>query len=303
MYKFKRLLVGLDQSEMDKTLINAAAEYASFGTVDDIYFVTVVKSLQVPETIKKEYSNLILPMDEKIEQKMHDEIQEAFANSSYDFHFDVLEGDITKQVIHWAKVKEIDLIILGNKGRHGGGLVSRNIVNIVHCSTLFVTAGSTIIPKSILVPIDFSKASHIAIQKADEIAHKVNASLTSLHIYAVPTGFHSTGKTFEEFAEIMLQHSQEDFKEFIDQESLSVAESKAEYLLDEHDEPYNLIAEFAITNKFDLVVIGSRGRTALSSVLLGSVAARLVGTDFTVPILVVKSKDDNMGLIDAILQI
>jgi nucleotide-binding universal stress UspA family protein len=303
MYKFKRLLVGLDQSEMDKTLINAAAEYASFGTVHDIYFVTVVKSLQVPETLKKEFSGLILPMDEKIEQRMHDEIKDAFANSGCSFHFDVLEGDTTKQVIHWAKVKEIDLIILGNKRQNGGGLVSRNIVNIVHCSTLFVTANSTIVPKSILVPIDFSKASHFAIQKADEIAHKVNASLTSLHIYGVPTGYHSTGKTFEEFAEIMLQHSKADFEEFIDAESLSVSELKAEYLLDEHDEPYGMIAEYAITNKFDLVVIGSRGRTALSSVLLGSVAARLVSTDFTVPILVVKSKDDNMGLIDAILQL
>ena len=55
MYKFKRLLVCLDQSEMDDTLINAAAEYATFGTADNIYFVTVVKSLEVPTAVEKDY--------------------------------------------------------------------------------------------------------------------------------------------------------------------------------------------------------------------------------------------------------
>jgi len=39
MFKFKRILVCLDQSEMDETLIKAAAEYASFGKADNIYFI------------------------------------------------------------------------------------------------------------------------------------------------------------------------------------------------------------------------------------------------------------------------
>ena len=304
MYKFKRLLVCLDQSEMDDTLIKAAAEYATFGTADNIYFVTVVKSLEVPSAIEKDYSNLILPLDEKIEQEMHDSIKNAFTDIDYDFHFDVLEGDPTHQIIHWAQVKEIDLIILGKKQYHiGKGVTARNIVNIIHSSVLFVTANSKIEPKSILVPTDFSKASHLAIQKAAEIAEVVNASITCLHTYEVPTGFHATGKTYDEFAAIMLHHSQDDFKEFVDEEDLALHELKAEYLLDKHGHPDRLVSEFASSHNFDLVVIGSKGRTALSSVLLGSVAAKLVQADFQVPILVVKAKEDNLKLIDAILRL
>ena len=304
MYKFKRLLVCLDQSDMDNSLIEAAAEYAKFGTADNIYFATVVKSLEMPTAVEKDYANLILPLDEKIELKMRENIKSAFEKVSCDFHFDVLEGDPTHQIIHWAQVKEIDLVILGKKQYHiGKGIVSRNIVNIIHSSVLFVTANTKIEPKSILVPTDFSKASHLAIQKAIEIAEIVDASITSLHTYEVPTGYHTTGKTYEEFAAIMLHHSQEDFQEFINDEDLSMKNMKVEYLLDKHGHPDKLVSEFASENNFDLVVIGSKGRTALSSVLLGSVAAKLVNADFQVPVLVVKAKEDNMKLIDAILQL
>lgn len=304
MYKFKRLLVCLDQSDMDDTLIKAAAEYATFGRADNIYFVTVVKSLELPPSVNKKYPDLFLPIDEKIEQNMHESIKNIFDDINCDFHFDVLEGDPTHQIIHWAQVKDIDLIILGKKQYHiGKGITSRNIVNIVHCSALFVTANSKIEPKSILLPTDFTKASHLAFQKAVKIASMVNASLTCLHTYEVPTGFHATGKTYEEFAEIMLHHSKEDFKEFIKEEATMMPGIKAEYLLDKHGHPNKLVSEYAHAHHFDLVIIGSKGRTALSSFLLGSIAAKLVEADFEVPILVIKSKEDNLKLRDVILQI
>lgn len=304
MYKFKRLLVCLDQSEMDETLIKAAAEYATFGQASDMYFVTVVKSLEVPDSVSNIYPNLSVPLDENIEQKMRESIKDAFKDISCDYHFDVLEGDPTHQIIHWAQVKNIDLIILGKKKYHiGKGITSRNIVNITHCSALFVSANCKIEPKRILLPTDFSEASHLAFQKAVGIAEITGASLTCLHTYEVPTGYHTTGKTYDEFAEIMVQHSQDDFKEFIKEETNIVPEIKAEYLLDKHGHPHIIVSEYAQINEYDLIIIGSKGRTTLSSLLLGSIAAKLVEIDFEVPILVIKAKDENLKLLDAIMQL
>ncbi len=304
MYDFKRLLVCLDQSDMDETLIKAAAEYAGFGRADNIYFVTVVKSLEVPDTVRQDFPGLGLPPEERVAQEMRHRIAHAFDGIASTFHFDVLEGDPTHQIIRWAQLKEIDLIILGKKQYPiGKGITSRNIVNIVHCSALFVTANSLLKPKTILVPTDFSRASHLALQKAVKIAGLVKASVTCLHTYEVPTGYHTTGKTYEEFAEIMLMHSQEDFAAFIKEEDVKGIAVDARYLLDKHGHPDLLISEYAATHHYDLVVIGSKGRTALSSVLLGSVAAKLVESDIDSPVLVVKAKEDNLGLIDAILQL
>ena len=304
MYEFKRLLVCLDQSDMDDTLIKVAAEYANFGNADNIYFVTVVRSLEVPEAVSKDFPDLNLPPDERIEQGMRSRLDHAFDGIDCNFHFDVLEGDPTHQIIRWARLKEIDLIILGKKQYHiGKGVTSRNIVNIAHCSALFVTANSRIEPKTILLPTDFSRASHLALQKALKIASLVKARLTCLHTYEVPTGYHTTGKTYEEFADIMLKHSQEDFNEFIKEEGVDATSLEVKYLLDKHGHPDLLISEYAASHHYDLVVIGSKGRTALSSVLLGSVAAKLVESDFDSPVLVVKAKEDNLGLVDAILQL
>lgn len=304
MYDFKRLLVCLDQSDLDRSLIKAAAEYATFGKADNIYFVTVVKTLQLPDEVKNKLPELDNPMDESIEANMKTNIKNEFEGLSCDFHFDVLEGDPTHQIIRWSQVKEIDLIILGKKQYHiGKGVVSRNIVNIVHCSALFVTANSRIKPKSILVATDFSKASHLAYQKAVKIANIVEASMTCIHSYEIPTAFHATGSTYEEFEKVMRDYSKDEYDRFIGEEDIAAIDEKVEFLVDKHGNPDRLIAGYASLHHFDLVVIGSKGRTSLSSVLLGSVAAKIVESDLDIPILVIKAKEDNLKLVDAILQL
>jgi nucleotide-binding universal stress UspA family protein len=297
-------MVCLDQSDMDVNLIKAAAEYAKFGKADNIYFVTVVRSLQVPATVNEAYPDLKIPIDERIEDDMRKLIQNECANVSCKFHFDVLEGDPTHQIIKWAQLKEIDLIVLGKKQYHiGKGVTSRNIVNIVHCSALFVTANCSIEPKSILLATDFSEVSHLAYQKAIEIAKAVKSSLTVLHTYEVPTGFHATGKTYDEFEEIMLTHSKEELENFIASEEQYLHEMNTEYLIDTKGRPDKLIEDYASLHHFELVIIGSKGRTSLSSVLLGSIAAKVVESDIDVPILIIKSKEDNLDLVHAILSI
>lgn len=304
MFKFRRILVCLDQSDMDETLINAAAEYASFGNADNIYFINVVKSLEMPTQVKKKYGNLVGPLDEKVEQLMEDSIKNAFDKMNCQFHFDVREGDSVQQILKWAKIKEIDLIILGKKLKNDGrGHISRNVVNLSPCSALFVTPNSKIEPKSILLPTDFSSASEHAYQKAIMIAKHVNASVTCLHTFEVPSGYHTIGKTYEEFTEIMLGHSKEDCKEFLKTGNENFTNLKVEYLLDKHGHPDKIISEYASAHNFDLIIIGSKGRTALSAVLLGSVAAKVVEMEINMPILIVKEEEENLGLVDAILKL
>ena len=47
------------------------------------------------------------------------------------------------------------------------------------------------------------------------------------------------------------------------------------------------IVDFARSSKFDLIVLGSKGRSAISDILLGSVAQRVLATA-TCPVLLVK---------------
>jgi nucleotide-binding universal stress UspA family protein len=235
---------------------------------------------------------------------MQENIQHRFQDIDCNFHFDVLEGNPTKQIINWSKAKEIDLVILGKKHQHSGkGVTSRNIVNIVHCSALFIPEDSDIITKKILIPIDYSEASNVAFYKALELSRVLSVPLTCLHAYEVPSGYHTTGKSFEEFADIICHHSKTDFEQFLKEENISLSELGVEYVLDKHGDPGKIISEYATANQFDMVIIGSKGRTALSSVLLGSVAVKLVEDKLDMPIMVIKTEEANLSLIEAILRL
>lgn len=304
MYNFKKILVCLDRSELDKTLIDSTALYAKYGRTQDIYFVTVVKSLQMPASIGADFIDMVTPYDEELIQKMKNDIQASFKDVNCDFHFDVLEGDPTRQIINWSKTKDIDLIVFGKKsGRKGGGITARNIVNLVQCSALFIPENSTIETKRILLPVDYSEASNIAFLKGLELSRLLNVPLTCLNAFEVPKGYYKTGKTYEEFTSIIRKHTETNFENYLKKENISLSELDVEYIDDDKGVPSKIILEYAKSHKFDLLIIGSKGRTALSSVLLGSVAVKIVESELEIPILVVKTGDANLNLIDAILQI
>ncbi len=52
----------------------------------------------------------------------------------------------------------------------------------------------------------------------------------------------------------------------------------------------NTIERFALDNKFDLVIVGARGRNAVKRFLMGSVSAHLVAS-LDCPVMVVKEKN------------
>ena len=89
-------------------------------------------------------------------------------------------------------------------GDKNSGTLSTKLARKLPCSILFVPEGANPWYKKILVPIDFSENSKDAMDVA--VAFGVaNAmkEISCLHIYSVPNGYYKTGKSFEEFAEIM----------------------------------------------------------------------------------------------------
>ena len=62
------------------------------------------------------------------------------------------------------------------------------------------------------------------------------------------------------------------------------------------------ILDKAHSSKSDLIIVGSRGRSATAALLLGSFTKQLIQKS-RLPLLAVKDKEENMGLIEAILHL
>ena len=130
----------------------------------------------------------------------------------------------------------------------------------------------------ILVPVDFSEHSEKAVRYATTVANRFGARLELLHVVEDPfvTGAWS--------AEAFVPNMPELLNKLTQAAQQKMAELK--HRLAEHGfvvetavitgKPATTIVDEAQTGRFDLIVMGTHGRTGVSHVFMGSIAERVV---------------------------
>jgi nucleotide-binding universal stress UspA family protein len=133
--------------------------------------------------------------------------------------------------------------------------------------------------KNILVPYDDSECSLHAFKIAAEIAKKFNSKLTVLTV--IPKSYHTSGfYTNVKFDEILLKEQRDSANSALSKVD-SIAKKQgiklAKYVL-ESNAVVKQIVSFAKSEKFNLIVMGTHGRTGWSKLILGSVANGIIQT-------------------------
>ncbi len=304
IYKpFKTALVALDLTEMDDHLIRYTAMIAKLMPLERIFFVHVAKDLELPADLLEKFPDLMAPLDESLKKDISNKVGKHFKNTTLEIDYVIKEGNAIDKILKLARVKQIDLILMGRKPiMKGSGIVSSHIARISPCSLLFVTENFKPTIKKVMVPIDFSKHSLLAVSQAKHLSENAGADLSISHVYNVPMGYSKTGKTFEEFAELMKTHAENDFKLFLHENKLAI-DPKCEFLLNDSEKPSDLIYDLGKRIHTDLIVMGSKGRTAGSAFLIGSVAENLALQNSDIPILIIKVKGENMSFLESLMQV
>lgn len=126
-----------------------------------------------------------------------------------------------------------------------------------------------------LVPIDFSENAEHALDYAIELASKVPARLTLLHvIHTMPLGVTDMEASLPYS---YLQEMEADVAQAMDTflQRVQAAKLQGEVTV-VHGVPFQEIVEHAKAAHVDLIIMGTHGRTGLQHVLLGSVAEKVV---------------------------
>jgi nucleotide-binding universal stress UspA family protein len=304
MYQFKRVLVGLDLTEMDEILLKYASHLVKLLEVEKIYFIHVARSLQLPADVKEKFPDLLAPVDEVIEHRVKEEIRTYFGEpEGCEVKIEVKEGNPMDKILRCTDIKDIDLMVMGRKRElTGSGVLPGKLSKVAHCSIMFVPEDSPMSISKILVPVDFSGQSFKALQNGMLLAEQTGAELLLQNSYEVPTGYHKTGKSFDEFAEIMKKNAEKDFNSFLMRNKVA-QDLPCIFTLDKNDNPAAAAYQVAHDMRCDLIIVGSRGRTELASILLGSMAEKMSRYDSEIPLLIVKNKKENMGFLEAILRL
>lgn len=302
MKKFKKILVGLDLSPLDEVLIRKTAELVRFYKAEKVYFVHVAKDLALPEEVSNTYPDLLAPVDEAIETGISDAVRAAGFPEETEYEVDAKEGSPLDKILRWSKVKDVDLIIMGRKqDLEGSGALAKRIALRAPCSVLFLKENLPEEPfRRVLVPIDFSSYSLLALEQAQEISQDPS-NIKCLHFYEVPAGYTKTGKSYEEFSEIMHANARRDYERFIDKNGLPAY--PVEMVARDSRNMADYLVDTAKKDNIDLIIIGSRGRTDSAAILLGSVAEKVINVNNQIPMLVMKKKGENMRFLDALFRI
>lgn len=131
----------------------------------------------------------------------------------------------------------------------------------------------------ILVPVDYSTHSLKAVGYAAELAQRLGASLDILHVWDRPTYISDAilvghGTEQRSLAEMIRENAQKDMNEFLSKVEPATAVTTTHRLLS--GDPATVILQQLEGQKYDLVVMGTHGRSGFAHLLLGSVAEKLV---------------------------
>ncbi|HMP99364.1 MAG TPA: universal stress protein [Cyclobacteriaceae bacterium] len=296
-----RLLLCLDGSETDRAVLRYTSFLCDYIKPEKIYFLHIARSLDLPNDIKEKYPDLLAPVDESISRVLQESIKAHFTYDGCEKEIEVREGNPTERILKYSRQKDIDLMIFGKKQKDGDGVLPGKLARLANASLLFITEHTAIQLKRIFTPIDFSSACVMPFRIAQALAANSKAKVTAQHTYVVPSGYHKTGKSFDEFAEIMKGHAQRDFANFIRQNQFE--EVDCIFSLDQEDSAAKAIYNAANEVAPDLIIMGSKGRKGAAGWILGSVADKMTRIHYPYNLLIIKDRKENLSFLDALMKV
>jgi nucleotide-binding universal stress UspA family protein len=194
------------------------------------------------------------------------------------------------EIERYAKRHDIDLIVMGTHGHRGVahallGSVAERVVRVAPCPVITVrepqAPGDTGLqpPARILVPTDFSPPSDRALEHAQALARKSGASIHLLHVLEdlVDTASFGTEVFVPDSPEVRAARLQAARERLAARTAVGAGDPRVttEVVV---GAGARTIVRYAAEQHFDLIVMGTHGRTGLAHLLMGSVAEGVVRT-------------------------
>ena len=140
--------------------------------------------------------------------------------------------------------------------------------------------------EKILYPTDGSRCSKNALKHVVEIAKKFGSKVFILHAFPYVPEYIGA-----EYRDKIVSQSTLEAEKITNEAAEVLKENGIEYEIEILEGPaHKAILNVAEVRKVDLIIMGSRGVSALAGVLLGSVSQRIV-THAKCPVMIVRSRE------------
>lgn len=301
MYRYKKLMVCLNLDEYDRHLIEYSGFISRMTGSEEALFVYVYDSFDIPEDIRKIYPQLDAPPESMVEKQMHKSVDEHFnGHDDTAVRFKAMEGFQLGMLISCTKEYDIDLLIVGHHPDDPAAVnwLPEKLARKAFCSVLVIPNNAAVFFDKILVAVDFSDHSLNALDVGSAFAKAANLDhIYILNNYQVPAKHQKTGKTYEEFADIMRENAKSNLRLALSKVDLKSVGIKPFFKQDK--DVVGSIRKFSEHLGASLIIVGARGRSGnIAEILLGSITEGLIRTTDK-PLLAVKKKGQGLNILEA----
>lgn len=282
---YKYILVALDLSSIDITLIQYAAGLSVILPCEKVFFVHNIKKYKISELFTEQLKGLDL--DKIVGEELTEKVEEHFT-SNVEHEVLISEDPYTESLMQYIVNKyEITLILLGNKNREkGSGMVSTKLLRMLRCDILTVPRNFKPVFDRLWAGVDFSRPSQKVLPLLEYFHTENNSEVTAVHIYEVPMQF-SAYVPREQLQPRIERHAKERFRRFLKKFKFQ-GKIKHQVIPGRDASLGQLILEKAKHNAVNLLVIADKGGNTFSSLIIGSTTEEIFHQDMDMPLWIVK---------------
>lgn len=285
MTEIKNILVALDLSSTDDTLIEYASFIADTLKVEKVFFVHNIKKYEISELFEEQLSDLNL--DEIIGDELNEKVEEKFTSSTA-WEVLISEDRYSESLINYIVNKyQVQLAIIGNKNKSKGvGVVSGKLLRLLKCNILSVPENASPKITNILAGTDFSNASKKVFQLAQNLQKSTGAKVKGIHVYSIPLQF-SPYIPKDHLDDKVENHLNEKYNRFIKKLDFK-GELSTEIIKGRKNSVAGTLNNLSQKYGSDLIIVGAKGGNTFSSLIIGSVTDELFNQDLYVPLWIMK---------------
>lgn len=304
MYQLNHILVCLDLTEMDDSLIRYAGFLANKIKPDSITFLHVMRPFDIPKEILEAFPELDEPIPEIIREELQEKINDQFSpDVDLKINTVVQEGYPTESIVKFTQQNNITLTLMGKKmGYKGTGNIVRKILGLIPSSVLLVSETVHERIDNLLVRMDFSKISEMALQMALRISELTGAKVACHHVHKLPLSYFPQTPAEDEskLKKYVDKISNKEFLKFVKKYKHENDEIPFSFSIDTENEEAQILYRQALITGADMIVIGSIIKSELSDIIVDSTSEKLAESEKNIPVFIVNDRKQSMGFLKSL---